>query len=80
LLSLVRGIECEIEYMLLDIPFLHCTVRLSRNYLPYVIRVFVPMCIIMINSTLALHFPAGLDTARLSFVVTNYRSISIHHS
>ena len=64
------GIECEIENKSDDIPFLHCSLRLSRNYTPYIYRIFLPMFIILLFVTSVFYFPAdGLDS-RLNFIIT----------
>ena len=45
------NIECEIENKSDDIPFLHCSLRLSRNYPSYIYRIFLPMFIILLFVT-----------------------------
>ena len=45
------GIECEIENKPDDIPFLHCSLTVSRNFSPYIYRIFLPMFIILIFVT-----------------------------
>lgn len=66
----LRGAECEIENKPDDVPFLHCSIRIARNYQQYMYRVFIPMFIIKAMCTLALRFPPGTLNDRLGFVAT----------
>jgi len=72
---LLRGIECEIENMEFDIPFLHCSLKMSRRYNPYIYRIFLPLLLIMLNSTLALKFDANKLDVRLTYIITNMLTI-----
>ena len=58
-----------------DIPFLHCTLRMSRNYEPYIYRIILPLFLIMINTTLVFEFASGSLSDRLTYVVTNMLTI-----
>jgi hypothetical protein len=72
----LHGIECEIENMEKDIPFLHCSLRMSRNFESYVWRIFVPVFVIVLNATFVFRFDAE-DTIsdRLNFLITNLLTV-----
>jgi len=65
----LTNIELEIENTDDDIPFLHCAVRLSRNWQTYIYRVFLTMFFIMMISCTVLRFSPSIDS-RLSFMST----------
>ena len=70
----LANIECEIENMAKDIPFLHCSLRMSRSYNSYVYRIFVPVFVITLNATLVFRFDVDLGN-RLNYLITNLLTI-----
>jgi hypothetical protein len=65
----LHNIEVEIENMPDDIPFLHCAMRMSRNWYTYIYRVFLTMFFIECVSCTVFRFPTGLQD-RLTFIAT----------
>jgi FlaA1/EpsC-like NDP-sugar epimerase len=53
-----------------DVPFLHCSLRISRNWQAYIYRVVVTMFFIMIVACLAFRFEDGDLQDRLNFIAT----------
>jgi hypothetical protein len=72
----LAAVECEIENMPKYIPFLHCSLRMSRNYESYVWRIFVPVFVIVMNATFVFRFDATNSIAdRLNFLITNLLTV-----
>ena len=70
----LENIECEIENMEKDIPFLHCSLRMSRTFNSYVWRIFVPVFVITLNSTLVFRFSSDI-AERLNYIVANLLTV-----
>ena len=66
----------EIENMERDIPFLHCSLRMARNYESYVWRIFVPVSVIVLNATFVFRFDAtNTISDKLNFLITNLLTV-----
>jgi hypothetical protein len=71
----LANIECEIENMERDIPFLHCSLRMSRNYQSYVFRYLVPIFVITLNACFVFRFDGNPLADRLNFLITNLLTV-----
>ena len=58
-----------------DIPFIHCSLRLSRNYKLFLYRIFATMFIIVLCTTSVFRFPAENLNDRISFVGTSLLTV-----
>ena len=58
-----------------DIPFLHCSLRLSRNWESYWFRIFLPIFVITLNSTFVFRFDSDSLSDRLNYLITNLLAV-----
>ena len=70
------NIECEIENMAKDIPFLHCSLRMSRNWESYMWRIFIPVFVIAMIASFVFRFDVtNTISDRLNFLITNLLTV-----
>lgn len=66
----------EIELVPKDVSFMHCSVRVSRNYFPIVVRVFFIIFFIIAMTTFVFAFPTEILGDRLAYTLTQFLTIT----